>query len=104
MTRTQRVAGSLGAAAATLILAVVGCSATGQKSAPELTEDNLTNGTNTKAIQMPEGFRNVAFTCHGTVGIYVTSRGVYKVGSADAPALPSGIAVLADDPNCGGAR
>jgi hypothetical protein len=104
LNKQQGVAGVVGAAIATLVMAAVACSNTGQKSAPELTEDNLTSGTNTKAIQMPEGFRNVAFTCHGTVGVYVTSRGIFKTGSADAPSLPSGIAVLADDPNCGARR
>lgn len=104
MNKQQGLAGAFGAVVTALIIAVASCGSTGQKSAEELTEENVQPGTNTKAIQMPEGFRNVAFTCHGTVGVYVTSRGVYKVGSADAPALPSGIAVLADDPNCGGRR
>lgn len=49
---------------------------------------------------LPDGFRNVTFGCHGTVGVYVTSRGAYKNSGTDVASLPSTVAVLADDPNC----
>lgn len=53
-------------------------------------------GTHQTVIQMPYGFRNVAFTCHGTTGVYVTSRSI-----TTGTELPSSIAVLANDPACG---
>lgn len=83
------------------ILAVVsGCSEVHQ-DAPEPSPSDIINGARTQVIQMPEGFRNVAFTCYGTVGIYVTSRGWIK-GSADKnlTPLPSDIAVVPNDPHC----
>jgi hypothetical protein len=72
------------------------CSATKQ-DAPEPTGDNVKPGTHTRVIQMPNGFRNIAATCEGTTGIYVTSRGI-----AETDPQPSSVALLANDPACGG--
>jgi hypothetical protein len=79
-------------------LALAGCSNTNQQSLP----DPVTNHYLTRQIVFtePDGFRNVAFGCNGTAGVYVTSRGAYKTSGQDVAALPSSIAVLADDPNC----
>lgn len=87
------------ALAVTAALALTGCGLGGesQKSAPDPV--GITPAVS-RVIQMPDGFRNVAWSCNGKVGIYVTSRGVYKVGSADYTALPSSIAVVNPDPNC----
>lgn len=82
----------LAALAALLLLA--GCGAT-KGDAPEPSPSNILNGTNTQVIKMPDGFRNIAFTCYGTVGVYVTSRGV-----AETDPQPSGVTVLANDPHC----
>lgn len=84
-------------------LTVTGCSAT-KDDAPDPTPGNIVNGTNTHVIKMPDGFRNVAFTCFDTTGIYVTSRGPFGTGNSDATSLPSSVFVLANDPHCGGAR
>lgn len=89
------------ATAATAVLLLSGSSCNpAQESAPEVDPANMVDGSNTTIIRMPEGFRNVSFTCNGTVGIYVTSRGFWQNGNADAIPLPSGVAVLANDPNC----
>lgn len=90
------VAAVLGLAA----LLLAGCPGEAQESAPEVDPANMIDGSNTTIIRMPEGFRNVSFTCNGTVGIYVTSRGFWQNGNQDAIPLPSGVAVLANDPNC----
>ena len=88
------------AIALSAVVVMSGCSSV-QQSAPEPTPDDIINGTNTQVIQMPEGFRNVAFTCHGTTGVYVTSRGWIK-GSTDAnlTPLPSDISVVPDHEMC----
>lgn len=52
-------------------------------------------GTNQRVIQFPYGFRNVAFSCFGTNGVYVTSRSV----TTD---LPSGMFVVPNDVHCSG--
>lgn len=88
------------ATAVAALLTLAGCPGDAQESAPEVDPANMIDGSNTTVIRMPEGFRNVSFTCNGTVGIYVTSRGFWQNGNADAIPLPSGVAVLADDPNC----
>lgn len=81
------------AAGAALCLLVAGCGV--KADAPEPTSDNIVNGTRTQVIRMPDGFRNIAFTCYGTTGVYVTSRGI-----AETDPQPSGIAVLPADPRC----
>lgn len=98
-TRT-RVAVALAALAATAALGGCGLFDEKKTDAPEPTPDNIINGTNTQVIRMPDGFRNVVFTCYGTVGIYVTSRGAWQNGNADLTTLPSSIAVLPNDPHC----
>lgn len=83
-------------AAALLAFALSACSAA-HTSAPDVAPSDAHPGTHAQAIQMPDGFRNVAFSCHGTVGVYVTSYGLN-----DSQGRVSGIAVLKDDPNCAG--
>lgn len=53
-------------------------------------------GTHAAVIQEPQGFRNVSFSCFGTDGVFVTSRGV-----ATTPGdLPSSVFVVPNDPHC----
>lgn len=74
-----------------------------QKDAPEPTPDNIINGTQTQVIQMPDGFRNLGFTCHGTVGLYVTSRGwVQASADKNITPLPSDVTAVLDHPRCKG--
>ena len=91
-------------AARLVVIAAVGlstgCGAT-KGDAPETTPDNIVNGTHTQVIRMPDGFRNVAFTCYGTTGIYVTSRGWVEGSAADVVSLPSALSVQPGDPKCG---
>lgn len=77
--------------AAGVILA--GCGETHQ-DAPDPTSANTHPGSREEVIQEPDGFRNVSFACHGTTGVYVTSRGQ----SSDV--ITSGIAVLPNDTAC----
>lgn len=88
-------------AAVALLALLAGCTAPVQTDAPEPTPSDIVNGTATKVIRMPDGFRNVAVTCLGTTGIYVTSRG-WVEASVDKNVTPLGssIAVLANDPHC----
>lgn len=85
---------------AVLLVVLTGCESDTKKDAPEPTPDNIINGTNTQVIRMPDGFRNVAFSCYGTVGMYVTSRGWIQGSVQDIASLPSSIAVLENDPHC----
>jgi hypothetical protein len=89
---------SVGLALSAVMVAAVsaGCGAAHQ-SAPDVAPADAHPGTHAGAIQMPDGFRNVAFSCHGSVGVYVTSYGLN-----DSSGRVSGIAVLKDDPNCAG--
>lgn len=89
------------AAAVATVLVLTACSGETKTDAPEPTPENIVNGTNTQVIRMPDGFRNVAFTCYGTTGIYVTSRGWLQSQSTDVVSLPSSITVLDKDPHCG---
>jgi hypothetical protein len=59
------------------------------------TQNKIDHGPAKVTMDFPDGFRNVAFKCNGTVGVYVTSA------SSD-DTLPSGIAVVKDDPSCAG--
>lgn len=95
MTRTKTVATLIGMnlTAAAAILGLAGCGT--HASGPDPATGNTRPGTNQRVIQDPYGYRNVAFSCNGTVGVYVTSAG------AD-DSLPSTVAVLANDPNCTG--
>lgn len=81
-------------------LALTACPGEVKEDAPEPSASNIVDGSRTQVIRMPDGFRNVVFTCYGTVGVYVTSRGVFESGNADLTTLPSSIAVLPDDPHC----
>lgn len=82
-------------AVAALLLA--GCGGQAHESAPDVAPSNARPGTHAGVIQEPDGFHNVAFSCHGTVGVYVTSYGLN-----DSSGRVSGIAALKDDPNCAG--
>jgi hypothetical protein len=59
------------------------------------TSGNTQQGTNQHVIKEPHGFRNVAFSCFGPNGVYVTSAG-------GDDSLPSSVSVVANDPNCPG--
>lgn len=83
-----------------LVWVITSCSAT-KADAPEPAPSDIVNGTHTQVIKMPDGFRNVAFTCYGTTGIYVTSRGwVEGSASKDITPLSSTIAIQGNDPKC----
>ena len=95
MNRNRIIDMTIGALALGLIVVgLASCSAT-KAAAPEPTGANIRPGTHTRVIQMPNGFRNIAATCDGTTGVYVTSRGV-----AEADPQPSSVAVLPNDPAC----
>lgn len=96
--RTRRLA--VVATGLTVVLALTAESCDSQQDAPEPTPENIINGTNTQVIQMPDGFRNVAFTCYGTSGVYVTSRGAYQHGGDGAVPLASSLFVVPNDPHC----
>jgi len=68
------------------------------ESSPEPTSSNIINGTKTQVIRMPDGFRNVAFTCYGPQGVYVTSRGDVNAATPQ----PSAVFVVPNDPHCVG--
>lgn len=78
------------AVGAVALLALTGCGT--HISAPDPSGQPGTHG---HVIQEPHGFRNVTFSCYGPNGIYVTS-------SSANDTLPSGIAVVPNDPNCRG--
>jgi hypothetical protein len=84
-----------------LVALLAGCDSASKADAPEPAPADIVNGTHTQVIKMPDGFRNLAFTCYGTTGIYVTSRGwIQDSASKELTPLPSSIAVLANDPKC----
>lgn len=94
---------TVSAAVLTLIMAA-GCTPV-RESAPEPEPENIQDGVNTQVIRMPDGFRNIAFTCHGTTGLYVTSRGWVKDSvSQDLTPLPSAVTAIPDHPQCTGGR
>lgn len=70
-----------------------GCSASTHQSSPDPDSGNIVDGTQAAIIQMPQQYRNVSFSCFKTNGVYVTSAAID--GS-----LPSGIAVVPNDPIC----
>lgn len=79
---------------------VSGCGSDTKKDAPEPSPDNIIDGTNTQVIKMPDGFRNIAFTCYGPNGIYATSRGANQNGNKDFIPLASTVAVVVNDSHC----
>jgi hypothetical protein len=91
MTRTRTLADAAVAVLAALALAGCGTHASGV----DPTTGNTGQGTNQHVIKEPFGFRNVAFSCFGTNGVYVTSAG------AD-DSLPSSVNVVVNDPQCKG--
>ena len=74
---------------------LTGGSCSTKADAPEPSPSNIINGTNTQVIKMPDGFRNIAFTCYGSNGVYVTSRGVVETDPQ-----PSGVTVVPNDEHC----
>jgi hypothetical protein len=91
------------AAVGAVVLTALGLAACGSNSNQQST-DPVTNRYLTKTIvfTMPDGFRNIAMGCNGTTGVYDTSRGAYKNSGSDVAALPSGVAVVPQDPYCTG--
>jgi hypothetical protein len=91
----MRTKTALSAAAFGLLatLALTGCGA--HASAPDVAPAGIQQGTHQHAIQEPYGFRNVAFSCFGLNGVYVTSAGA-------GDTLPSSVAVVPNDPQCKG--
>ena len=94
MTRRARVL-ILAATLTTVAILTGGSSCATHTDAPDPAGGNIVDGTNAHVIRQPDGFRNVSFSCFGRDGVYVTSRGSFE----DAY-LSSGIAVVANDPNC----
>jgi hypothetical protein len=94
-TRTRLAICTFALIATALSVVLAGCGAS-HTDAPDPTAANTHPGTNEAVMQYPDGFRNVAFECHGTTGVYVTSHG------QTTDAITSGIAVLANDPACAG--
>ena len=83
---------ALGALVLAATLALTGCNPDSHTSTSDPNQGGP--GSHGRFIQEPVGYRNVSFSCNGTVGVYVTSR------SVDGTGHDSAIAVLADDPNC----
>lgn len=86
------------AATAAALLAVVtltGCGERGQ-NAQKAARDTAP----AVVLNFPQGFRNVAFKCYGTVGIYVTSRGDSASSGSKGSELPSSVSTQVNDPNC----
>jgi hypothetical protein len=88
------------AAVAAGCLASLGVCDPAKSDAPEPTPDNIVDGTHTQVIRMPDGFRNIAFTCYGHNGLYVTSRGAFQTGAKDLTPLASSVTVVPDDEHC----
>jgi hypothetical protein len=82
---------------ASAIIATVAISACGSthSNAPDPVPSNIIDGTNQHVIQEPDGFRNVAFSCFGSNGVYVTSR-------SNVDSLASSLFVVPNDPHCSG--
>ncbi len=98
---TAILGANLVAIAALVAITAGACGADSHSNAPEPTSSNIIDGTGTTVIRMPDGFRNVAFTCFGKQGIYVTSRGAATGGSADGGnPQASSIFVVPNDPRC----
>lgn len=102
MNRKTRLAAM--AASAVLALSACGTGGSAKKDAPDVDCNakpspciDLAHAT---ILREPNGFRNIAFGCFGTTGVYVTSRGIYEVGAQNAVPLPSTVTVLANDPAC----
>jgi hypothetical protein len=89
-------------------LVLVGCGNSNQQSATEVkceVPGNCIDLRNAKILQEPDGFRNIAFGCWDSTGVYVTSRGAYQNGNKDATPLPSDVSIVLSDPHCvAGAR
>lgn len=77
--------------AAVGILLLTGCASDTHESA-QVTDVN--HGP-ARTIDFPEGFRNMAAKCDGP-------NMVYSVSSARSDSLSGGVAVVANDPRCGG--
>jgi hypothetical protein len=92
LSKKQSAGYIMGAVAIVVATTISACSSTHQ-DAPDPPASNIINGTNQQVIQEPDGFRNVAFSCFGSNGVYVTSR-------SNVDSLASSIAVVPNDPHC----
>lgn len=77
-----------------LLVSLVACNSEARQDA-EKNEGDRNTGPAT-IINMPDGFRNVAFKCDGSNMVYVTSRGKNEGFNAEI----SAIAVVPNDPRC----
>lgn len=78
---------ALGVVAASFML---GMALTNHTSTPD--PESTIEGTKTQVIRMPDGFRSVAFTCHGLTGLYVTAN--------DGSQSSTDVAIVVNDPKC----
>jgi len=83
----------VGCAAAIIVTTTISACGSTHNNAPDPVPSNIINGTNQQVIQEPDGYRNVAFSCFGSNGVYVTSR-------SNVDSLPSSLFVLPNDPHC----
>lgn len=74
---------------------LMGCAATHESAEEVDCTTQCFDGTNTRVIRNPAGFRNVLMTCDGTTGLYVTSRG----NDLSTP-VASDLVVIINDPRC----
>ncbi len=98
MTRTTKIRTLATAGAGILAAILLGAgSCDSHADAPDPCIRNPSNCaacSHAHVIHMPDGFRNVSFSCYDTTGIYVTS-------AAASDNQPSSIAVVLNDPHCG---
>lgn len=76
---------------AALLVGAIGFSACGANDIPDAPRDK---GSAKAMINMPDGFPSVALKCRGTTGVYVSNK--YESGAG------ADVAVLPNDPECGG--
>lgn len=75
-----------------------GCSLTNQNKEEDFDSAIIgRDNSPAKVLDMPDGFRNVAYKCNGTNMVYVTSRG--KNGGAFKSEV-SAVSVVPNDPRC----
>lgn len=78
-----------GVALAVLAMFAAGCSTAGERAQEAGVPPTST--TQQRVLDMPEGFHDLGFACHGTTGVYMSGRASYTGLS---------VAVLANDPEC----
>lgn len=89
--KVKLAVGTLGVA---LIVVGVATGCSTHQDSPTPPAQNIRDGQNTQVLNMPDGFRNVAYACdvYGNL-VYVTSA------KAD-DTLPSGVFVIPNAPQC----